>query len=106
MRGTILAVNTDGTMSTRVVSDPGVLIHLRAIVGGHIEIVPGWDHILLDGVRRSCVAFCNEEGKLLDLPINHRATDMWYGCLGGPVADYLCGNIAVVWGDAEFMREL
>lgn len=106
MRGTILSINTDGTTSTRLVHDPGVLIHLRAIVGGHIEIVPGWDRITWHGVEHGCVAFCNEEGKLKDLPVNEPATALWYHCLGRPTADYLCGNIAVVWGDAGFMRQL
>jgi hypothetical protein len=30
-----------------------------------------------------CVAFCNEDGKRLDLPVNWLATGMWHDAQGG-----------------------
>lgn len=106
MRGTILSINTDGTTRLEEVTDPRILQVLKRIVGGHIEIVPGWDRIVIGEGTRSCVVFCNEEGKLHDLEANPRATFMWYECLGQPTDDVLVGNVAVVWGDEEFMREI
>lgn len=105
-KGTIVAINMDGTTTSQDVSDPNILGHLRRIVGGHMEVVPLWDRFRWEEVDRRCVVFCNEEGKLDGLGVNERATAMWYACMGGPANDYLVGNIAVVFGDLEFMSEI
>jgi hypothetical protein len=34
-----------------------------------------------DGLAIPCVAFCNEDGKRLDLPVNWLATGMWHDAL-------------------------
>ena len=89
------------------------LEELQKMVGGNIEIVPGFTSIECDdGVMHSCVAFCNEDGKNLGLPTNHIATAIWYDTLTrqdhdmAPFADYLVGNIVVIRGDEELMAEL
>jgi len=72
-------------------TQPG-LQELQDIVNGYIEAVPHWEQH--DG--RPCVVYCNEEGKLRELPINMRATVAWYLALGSQVDDVLVGDIAIV----------
>src|SRR5262245_57368035 len=87
-------------------TDANVLDKLREIVGGSIEVVPGWNRMF----GQDCVVFCNEDGKGLGLPFNPGADLLWKQILrrqnldaGG---DYLVGNIIVLIGDAEFMSAL
>lgn len=106
MKGAVLAINADGTTDLIQVGDPAVLPHLRRIVGGHIEGVPMFLSVPVGGRVRRCVAFCNEEGKLRGLPVNAPATMLWHRSAGRDTGDVLVGNVAVVWGDEEFMGEL
>jgi hypothetical protein len=78
-------------------------------VGGYIEMVPGFTHY--EG--EPCVAFCDEDGKSKCLPVNMRATDLWYRSVGGPVfdtydgpQDYLVGPVVIITGDRALMRKL
>lgn len=59
------------------------LEELSAIVGGHIECLNFTDGSLL---------VCNEEGKLMNLPYNERATDLVRknGC-----NDYIVGDVLI-----------
>jgi hypothetical protein len=89
-----------------------------AIGGGHLEVVPGFTDIGYQGVVMNCVAFCDEDGKRKEMPVNEIATAFWEHSLhrkgkslantppmfGGP--DVLVGSIAVVFGDREFMGSL
>jgi hypothetical protein len=105
--------------------EPPGLKELQEAVGGYIETVPHLTTIrtLEDKKYVSCIAYCNEEGKLEQLPYNARATLAWDIALrriedseGTPVypnglrgkdnrpTDILVGPIAVLVGDAEFMR--
>src|SRR5262245_34149875 len=81
------------------------------IGGGYLEVVPYFKSIEHNGVRRDCVAFCDEDGKRKQLPYNPVAQARWeqamrraVGC--GPNPDYLVGQIAVLFGDHEFMEAL
>ena len=78
-------IDTDGTIDIETVLD-GSLEQLNEIVGGYIEIVPikyqGYVGIV-----------CNENGKMLGLPINHTATGM-FGSQLCPF-DYLVGKVIV-----------
>ena len=98
------------------IPDPGVL---QKAVGGYIEVVPLFDTIEIEGELQACVAFCNEDGKGERLRLNQRATFLWERALqrrkeeprtlqekDGGLADYLVGNVAVLWGDEDFMGEL
>lgn len=105
MRGVIISLNYDGTRNRLELNHSDVLKELQYIVGGPIEQVPGFDSY----ADYKCIAFCNEEGKIRDLPINFMATTLWYVALKKnelKTTDYLCGNIAVVYGDDEFMEKL
>ena len=69
------------------------LQELQDLVDGYIEQVPGW----LDYVGKPCVVYCNEDGKQRELPVNKRATRLWWSKLGGGVFnDVLCGDIVLV----------
>src|SRR5215831_7243937 len=84
---------------------------LRQAVGGEIEDVPGFNSISYEGVFHRCVAFCNDRGKDLGLPLNAWATALWHSSLrhqgyerglrreDGSVADRLVGNVAIVFED-------
>jgi len=82
--------------------------------------VPGLTSIDVygDGRAMPCVAFCNEDGKRLDLPVNWLATGMWHDALvrkgsrfgvlaeGGGYDNYLVGRIVVISGHSRLMNEL
>lgn len=93
--------------------EPGLDFWQEA-VGGLIEAVPSFDTIQYQGEKRHCVAFCNEEGKLIGLPANRHATRLWHQALPPPglitphlgLADVLVGPVVVVFGDREFMEAL
>jgi len=78
---------------TRRDSTPS-LEELQKLVGGYIEAVPHWDR----QAGLPCVAWCNEEGKLDELPVNVRATAAWYVTLGQRVDDVLVGNVVLCIG--------
>lgn len=83
-----------------------------AIGGGLLEMVPGFTSIAYDGEIHRCVAFCDEEGKLErgrpPMALNVEATRQWLARLPPDLKtrDYLVGQVAVVFGDDEFMEEL
>ena len=84
---------------------------LRQAVGGEIEDIPGFNSIFYDGDLHRCVAFCNERGKDLGLPLNAWATALWHSALrhqgyerglrreDGTIADRLVGNVVIVFED-------
>ena len=62
---------------------PPTLERMQKAVGGDIELVPHF----LSWRGRPCVAFCNEYGKRLRLPVNRMATTAWEtaaGCWSRP----------------------
>jgi len=107
MKGEALIYRPDGRQPERrdlTTSNPESLLPmLQTLVGGDIEAVPMWVS-LPDG--RACVAFCNEEGKLDELPFNPLATAAWYRAARQPMGDELVGTVVVVFGDEEFMEAL
>jgi hypothetical protein len=61
-----IAITADGG-STPYLFELSSAADLQTIVGGHLEVVK------LEGLSM----FCNEDGKLLDLPYNHFATQIF-----------------------------
>jgi hypothetical protein len=113
MKGTLLVFKAgEAKPVTMPVDGPPTLDLLKdAIGGGYVEVVPGWDRIVHAGDRHQCVAFCDEDGKRKQLPMNMMATMLWDKCMRqacgiGCGPDYLSGQIAVVYGDEEFMEAL
>jgi hypothetical protein len=120
MKGTVLTIDAAGLISSETfcnrIERPDLL---QKIVGGYIEVVPGFDTIEVNGKIVSCVAFANEEGKLahLSLPHNHTATALWERALrrrgatlllpnSSGLSDHLVGSVALVYGDAAFIASL
>lgn len=64
---------------------------LSKFVGGYIERVPLFD----TWKTRKCDAWCNEEGKLRNLPLNERATMAWWLTVG-QVTYPLVGDTVIV----------
>ena len=102
------------------ITAPPTIEELRKIIGGYIGTVHRFTSIDVygDGLAMPCVAFCNEDGKRLDLPVNWLATGMWHDALvrkgsrfgllaeGGGYEDYLVGVIVVISGNSKLMDEL
>ena len=71
-------------------SEPMTLKEMQDAVGGTIQLV--YD----DGDMQ---IICNEEGKLIDLPENEKATDIWLDKLdaqGNGTIDYLAGDVLIL----------
>lgn len=86
-----IVVKTDGSVN-EVFADWDYQ-EINNEVGGFIEAVYFGD--------KPYIAYINEEGKLIDLPENHMATDLWYES-GQRIllGDYIAGN-AVFFGGAD-----
>jgi hypothetical protein len=122
MKGVLYIIPADPTAIRErcEITVPPTVEELRKIIGGYIGIVHGFTSIDIygDGLAMPCVAFCNEDGKRLGLPVNWQATGMWHDALvrkgsrggllaeGGGCEDYLVGAIVVISGDSKLMDEL
>lgn len=110
MNGTIITLKVNGSKVITKLDRASTLEDIQAAIGGgHIEFVPRFDRINAEGNYYECVAFCDEEGKQKGLPVNTFATQLWAIILNRNVnqlGDYLAGDIAIVFGDAEFMEAL
>jgi hypothetical protein len=100
MRGITHIIDADGDTIHGIHYTPLTLEFMQTCVGGPIEVVPHFTTYM----SSRCVAFCNEEGKLRDLPVNKEATMLWRQQFNNP--DILVGNILIVTGDEEFMESL
>jgi hypothetical protein len=107
MRGRVSLIGCGGGMvSFDVEGDRPGLPVLQKSVGGYIEHIPDWDKF--DG--QDCVAYCNEEGLLGDLPVNELATKLWREYLDSTGAAYskelatLRGDVIILTGDPEFLE--
>lgn len=103
MKATVYIYKTDGIKEVKEYNKIIPLEDLRSAVGGSIETVPYWT----THEGKPCVAFCNEEGKLRELPLNGMATIQWYTDTPSMRGrDVLVGDVIVIMGDKEFMRDL
>lgn len=93
-----LVLNPDGTHEVQSIPRVGELRALQGLVGGYIEGVYGWTR---DPERHAAdvTFFCNEEGKILNQPVNVQATALWWSL--NPAArgvDHLRGVVVVTGG--------
>lgn len=103
MKGEVIVIYPDKPTETRALTAPPELESLQRYVGGWIEKVPAFDNY--EG--KMCIVLCNEEGKLKQLPINVKATELWSKANGGVrLGDVLVGTVLIITGDREFMEEL
>jgi hypothetical protein len=90
---------------------PDLLELQRLLNGGYLERVPGFTSIAHGGEAHRCVAFCDEDGKMKGLPVNHYATILWkFACVRirpeETPPDRLCGPVLIIYGDDELMSKL
>lgn len=88
----IIPADSDKLVETLKRDKQPTLDELQKWVGGYIEAVPYWEAHL----GKPAVVYCNEEGKLDGLPLNQRATGLWWSVLGQPVDDVLVGDVVIV----------
>ena len=114
MKGTMITIRADGSTSLMPVDASPDLETLKdGIGGGYLELVPGWKQIPFEnGKLQPCVAFCDEDGKRKQLPVNERATKLWFAMLQLETPrsqlfnDVLVGSVVILTGDEAFMRSL
>jgi hypothetical protein len=82
--------------------EPPPVARLQELVEGFIELVPYFKTIW----GRTCVAFCNEEGKLKGMAPNAAAQYLWVAAIGGQPGDHLCGPIVILAGTRAFLDKL
>ena len=81
-----VAVTTDGLFS--VVDIAGnELKTLQELVGGWVQAVD---------LKSNLTIWCNEEGKMIGLPVNGFATEMWDSVFGA--TDVIVGNVVFTGG--------
>jgi hypothetical protein len=110
MKGKITTIKPDGTETVTEFDRIAKLADLKkAIGGGTVEIIPEFVTFRGD----DCVAICDDNGKYKNLRINFVAQGYWLVSFNRtvvtvpqPINDVLCGDIAVITGDAEFMDAL
>ena len=99
---------TDAHPQARQLDGPvSLALALALMIEGPAEEIPGFTSISQQGVIRSCIAYCAENGKKNGLPVNSTATVLWHAALkrqglerglrrsDGTIADWLAGNVAV-----------
>jgi hypothetical protein len=109
MQGEMFIITPDSTEATierRALDGPPSLADLQTLVGGYIEPVPLLHHYVTRAGLRPCIAYCNEDGRLVGLPVNATATGMWSESVPQLRHQPLLGTIVVLTGDAEFMESL
>jgi len=88
-----LTITTAGGVSVLEIPDGDNLDELQESVGGLIEL------IRLGSI--GCDLWCNEEGRLLNLPVNNIATALWWReSIGNGVIidDALVGDVIITGG--------
>ena len=117
MRGTLLVFEPHALPQVREFSHPPSQEEVQAVVGGDLQVVPGFRTIRYGAVVMDCVALCDAKGNLEDLAMNNLATIAWKEALRRAIdaglwrsevmpTDPLVGTVAVLFGDPEFMDAL
>lgn len=108
MKGKLIILSANGGIATQEITKGPALKVLQEVVGGYIELVPGFNTFQ----GEHCIAYCNEEGRIKGLPTNMPATIAWQNAFGerpsiASARDFeLRGSIAIITGDAELMEKL
>lgn len=79
MTHTLYTIMPSGTINTSMWSggkSPSLDI-LQHLVGGYIQIVPGFSSFEVLGEKRRCVVYCDEDGIQKQLRPNPTATKLW-----------------------------
>lgn len=84
-----IVINPDGTTESVDLDTGDELSLLQSAVGGYVQAVYP---------NQATTLWCNEDGKMLGLPVNHTATQLWR-TLHPAVTDVLQGVVVVTGGD-------
>ncbi|UCI29442.1 DUF3846 domain-containing protein [Mesorhizobium sp. B4-1-4] len=104
MDGKLIVAYASGEITQRTLTKWPSLKELQEAVGGYIEKLPlptnrHFEECVDEhGNPQKCVAYCNEEGRLVGLPRNT-------SLIGKSISYPVVGNIAIVTGDSEFMSQ-
>ena len=86
-----ITLNTEGeAKEVELVEGESQLDKLQQAVGGWVQAVDFTPNLTL---------WCNEEGKLIGLPINPMATFLWEKYFG--LTDFICGNVIFTGGTGD-----
>lgn len=106
MKGQMIVITPESTPATvakhQLTSAPE-LQELKKHVGGYIELVPGFSLFVTNEGIHPCIAYCNEDGRSMGLPLNQTASEMW---ADNDPRYPLMGTIVILIGDQEFMNSL
>lgn len=93
-----LKFSPDGTVEPLTMTQADSLRTMQTLVGGYIQGVYGWTgHPELD--EFDVTFFVNEECKIQNLPVNPKATALWWTLDNVMVGkDYLSGVVVVTGG--------
>ncbi|AEK07139.1 hypothetical protein JOEDIRT_124 [Mycobacterium phage JoeDirt] len=95
--GKALVINPDGTTETIQFERGSELAKLQGLVGGYIEAVYGYTSAKAE--EPDVTLFCNEEGKILNQPVNFMATTLWWSLNRYATGvDHLHGVVVVTGG--------
>lgn len=89
-----LTIINGGSVETILTTKAEEYSAMVKAVGGYIETIPHFTTY----AGRSCLAYCNEEGRLIALPLNLHATILWRSKLKGkyyPLRASLYGPIVI-----------
>lgn len=92
MEKKLIVIKTDGTVEEVEQTQKPSLEQLQKIVGGYIEPVHGIKY-----QNRIATMIVNEEGKLNNLPVNRKATELFSDTFG-PFVDVIVGDVAILIG--------
>lgn len=98
MEAIALVIPADQAEPMYEVALTGGLDQLQTLVGGYIEALPLPEFTDPHG---QSTAYVNEEGKLLNDPINTRATDLMVPGIGLFAGDYIAGTFVIAGFDPE-----
>jgi hypothetical protein len=94
---TAVKVTTEGTATViDLLEDSNELLTLQSAVGGLIEVAT---------LQSGYTMFINEEGKLHELPINEKATEIWLANFPN-FPDVILGDIVLAGGTDEEGEQL
>jgi hypothetical protein len=99
----MVVIKPDHSITSEKLLSIPELEQLRSGVGGSIEIVPRF----IKFIKRDCVAFCDEEGKMKGKQFNLLAHTFWEACVGRKIVeDHLVGDIVIIVGSPSFLMRL
>jgi len=98
-----IVIKSTGEVIRKDLEKLPTLDELQKVVGGYIELIPHFETYL----GEKCIALCNEDGKLNNLPFNSTATVAWIKNSSSDfiIDDMLVGDVVIIIGDKKFLSE-